>query len=249
MEVASIWCSPEELVTIGYQRTTVVMMNEAHNGLQRCIRTREIGRRILPTAHEAGVRHLAMEALWPYEFAEEANRTRTLPASPTEGYLAQPEMRFLIQEALYLGWMLIPYEADIMALPADPMEMESINWREEQQAHNIIEAVEALPAGTKLLVWCGNSHHSKHVSEWLPMGHWFRHLSGINHFGIDQCVTADLPSSSGTQSGPGLAKVFLMELAAFGGTAGFLTEEAPASFLRDREDQDAFILSTQNELV
>ena len=243
------WRSPEELVAIGFERSTVVMMNEAHSGLQRCIRTREIGRRILPAAHEAGVRHLAMEALWPYEFAEESNRTRTLPAGPTEGYLGQPEMRLFIQAALDLGWRLIPYEADIMALPADPMEMESVNWREEQQARNILKALEALPPGTKLLVWCGNSHHSRHVSEWLPMGHWFRHLSGIDHFGIDQCVTADFSSSRGTQSSPGLAERFASELAALGGTAGFLTEEAPVSFLRDREDQDAFILSTQNELV
>lgn len=249
MKNATVWRSPEELVAIGFERSTVVMMNEAHSGLQRCMRTRETGRRILPAAHETGVRHLAMEALWPYEFAMDANRTRSLPAGPTEGYLTQPEMRLFMQAALDLGWTLIPYEANFTALPADPRALESVNWREEQQARNILNALRELPTGSSLLVWCGNSHHSKSASEWLPMGYRFRELSDINHFAIDQCVTANFPSSSGSQWGPGLAERFIAELAEHGGTAGFLTEEAPVSFLRNREDQDAFILSVENEMA
>ena len=269
MKNATIWRSPEELVSVGFQRTTVVMMNEAHSGLKRCIRTREIGRRILPAAHEAGVRHLAMEALQPNSFADEANRARRVPEPNDEGYLAQPEMRRFIQAALDLGWTLVPYEADYEAHPAelrkaesinweeeqqtpglsDPA-MESISWREEQQARNLCHALGALPAGTMLLVWCGNSHHSKESHDWLaPMGYCFRELSSINHFSIDQDVTVDFGHSAGTQSGPGLAERFESELAARGGTAGFLTEDGPDSFLRDRKDQDAFILSTENELV
>jgi hypothetical protein len=57
-----MWRSPEELVMIGFSRSRIVMMNECHDGLLRCLSTREIGRRILPTAHKAGVRYLAMEA-------------------------------------------------------------------------------------------------------------------------------------------------------------------------------------------
>ena len=134
MEDTSVWRSPEALVTIGYQRSTVVMMNEAHSGLQRCIRTREIGRRILPAAHQAGVRHLAMEALWPYHFAEEANRTRCLPTTLTEGYLAQPEMRLFMQAALDLGWILIPYEPELRRIlrksrKLQSLDPERLNWR------------------------------------------------------------------------------------------------------------------------
>jgi hypothetical protein len=62
------------------------MANEFHNGLLRCVRTREIGRRLLPVAHECGVRHLAMEALYP-EFVEAPNRERRRPCSA--GYLEQ----------------------------------------------------------------------------------------------------------------------------------------------------------------
>ena len=62
------WCSVEELVQWGFGHAPVVMANEAHNGLARCIRTREAGIRMVRAAHEAGVRRLAMEALpWPAE--------------------------------------------------------------------------------------------------------------------------------------------------------------------------------------
>jgi len=104
------WRSVEELVEIGFQRSRVVMMNEAHAGELRCIRTRLIGQRILPAAYKMGARYLAMEALWP-EIVEEANRTRKLGEAPDGGYLAQPEMRSFIQAALDLGWMLVDYEA------------------------------------------------------------------------------------------------------------------------------------------
>jgi hypothetical protein len=81
----------------------------------RCRGTREIGRRILPTAHQAGVRYLAMEALNP-PFAEECNLIRRVP-EVREGYLSQPEMREFIQSALDLEWTIIPYEADMSLLP------------------------------------------------------------------------------------------------------------------------------------
>lgn len=264
-----VWRSPEELVSIGFERSRVVMMNEAHSGLQRCIRTREIGRRILPAAHQAGVRHMAMEALMPYEFAEEANRLRCIPDFPSRGYLAQPEMRLFIQAALDLGWILIPYEADIEALPAEhkraesanrdeeelagklsEVAMERINWREAQQALNLTNALNALPSGAKLLVWCGWGHHARAQFEegFTPMGYRFCQSNGTEFFGINQVVTVDAYPEDAPK-GPHLAERFAAELTAHGGTAGFLTEESPIAFLRNREDHDAFILSTQNELV
>ena len=60
------WCSVEELVRWGFAHAPVVMANEAHSGWARCIRTRDVGVRMIRSAHEAGVRRLAMEALpWP----------------------------------------------------------------------------------------------------------------------------------------------------------------------------------------
>ncbi len=62
------WRPVEDLVRWGFGHAPVVMANEAHSGLARCVRTREVGVRMIRAAHEAGVRRLAMEALdWPAE--------------------------------------------------------------------------------------------------------------------------------------------------------------------------------------
>jgi len=108
---AAAWRTPQQLVQEGFRRGRVVMLNEAHDGLTRCVRTRRVGRQILPSAHAMGARHLAMEALQPGD-AEAANTTRR-PPDAADGYLAQPDMAELIQAALALGWTLWAYEADI----------------------------------------------------------------------------------------------------------------------------------------
>lgn len=261
------WRHPEEIVEIAFQRASLVMMNEAHSGWKRCVRTRQIGRRILPIAHQAGVRHLAMEALFPL-FAEQCNSTRYW-MNGDFGYLSQPEMKEFIQTALDLGWTLIPYAADTFKWIAEKhgvdisnageaekrhwrQEFQSeltspefANWREEQQALNIIKALGSLPANTSLLVWCGNSHPSKKSMEgWYPMGYQFKRHSRIDPFVIDQNSTVKFDQS---QFRSELERSFAAELEKYGGTAGFLVEEAP-EILRGSLSEDAFLLSTQNEL-
>jgi hypothetical protein len=268
MQGETIWRSPEEIVEIGFQRSQVVMMNEAHSGWKRCIRTRQIGRRILAVAHQAGARHLAMEALFP-EFAEQCNKTRHLLEGEF-GYLSQPEMKDFIQTALDLGWTLLPYEADqlkwlavkhgIRFSDADSPDerlrrwqefqseftaLEFTNWREEQQALNLIQMLGSLPPKTPLLVWCGNSHHSKEAGgDWIPMGYQFKKHSSIDPFVIDQAFTVKFDIN---EFGIQLADEFAEDLHKYDGTAGFLIEEAPAQ-LRGNNSEDAILLSTQNEL-
>jgi hypothetical protein len=267
------WRSPEEIVEIAFQRASVVMMNEAHSGLQRCIRTRQIGQRILPVAHEAGVRHLAMEALNP-TFAEQANRDRVVPEYQ-KGYLSQPEMRSFIQAALDLGWTLVPYEFDRFKWLSEKhgidlsnsdeteryrrwqefqpelMTQEFTNWREKQQALNLIAALQSLPANTPLLVWCGNNHHSKEPSDgWLPMGYQFQQHSGTNPFVIDQVVGVKFDPTDDFFDTE-LILPFSDEFTKHGRTAGFLIDEMPASFARfsfQGLGDDSLLFSTQNEL-
>ena len=105
------WRPIEDLVRWGFEHAPVVMANEAHNGLARCIRTREVGIRMIQAAHEAGVRRLAMEAL-PHRHGDTQGPILAVPPD-TGGYLAQPEMRRLIGTALDLGWTLWAYEAVI----------------------------------------------------------------------------------------------------------------------------------------
>jgi hypothetical protein len=79
------------------------MANEAHNGLARCVRTRDVGVRMIRAAHEAGVRRLAMEAL-PWPAPDTPGPIVAIPPIPDHGgYLAQPDMRRLITAALELG--------------------------------------------------------------------------------------------------------------------------------------------------
>jgi hypothetical protein len=102
------WHPVEDVIRWGFAQSPVVMANEAHDGLTRCIRTREVGVRMIQAAHEAGVRRLAMEALpWPAPGTQ--GPIQAIPATAM-GYLGQPDMRRLIQTALDLGWSLWAYE-------------------------------------------------------------------------------------------------------------------------------------------
>jgi len=162
------WHSPEELIQIGFTNSRVVMMNEAHSGLKRCIRTRQIGESIIPTAHQLGVRYLAMEALDKHS-VDHANTHRSVPQME-RGYLAQPEMQSFIQAALNQSWTLITYEADsfiwlsqkhdispntsyeqIAPYLPELQSHEYTNWREAQQAQNLVSALEHLSADARIL--------------------------------------------------------------------------------------------------
>lgn len=246
------WRSAEELIGWGFAHAPVVMANEAHSGLARCIRTREVGVRMIQAAHDAGVRRLAMEALpWPAE--DTPGPIRAIPAIPPGqgGYLAQPDMRQLITVALELGWSLWAYEAVFEpAADADPAELlteEFTNWREREQARHLCQLVAAAPT-EPLLVWSGNGHASKEVmQEWVPMGHHFAAMSGTDPFVIDQTVSV----AFGGRSWPWLPDLLtaLGEiLAAHGGTAGILRDQAPPP-LNGWPGVDALILSTDNTLT
>src|SRR6266849_955490 len=250
------WRTPEELVEIGFSRARVVMMNEAHSGDERCVRTREIGRRILSAVHGRGVQHLAMEALI-VPFVEEENRTRQSPEVPADyGYLAQPDMKALMQAALDLGWTLVPYEADFSLQPPGLSHRAENNWREEMQARNLAAALNALPVDAKLLVWCGWAQHNKVPvlpgpggsdadEPWLLMGYHFKELSSIDPFVIDQTLTVHLPGLA--QYRQDWLEKITPQLTSLGGTAGFLREEAPLC-LKLEDGVDAWIASLDNEM-
>jgi hypothetical protein len=243
------WRPVEELIQWGFAHAPVVMANEAHSGLARCVRTREVGGRMIRAAHEAGVRRLAMEALtWPSQ--DTPGPIRAIP-SAVEGYLAQPDMQRMITTALDLGWSLWAYEAIIEITadtdPAELLSMEFTNWREREQAGNLRRVLAAAPA-EPLLVWCGNGHASKEGDdEWVPMGQHFRAHSGIDPFVIDQTVTVSFHGEPQPWVRELLAPLG-ETLAAHGGTAGILRDQAPRP-LDSRTDVDALVVSTDNALT
>jgi len=243
------WCPVEDLVRWGFAHAPVVMANEAHNGLTRCIRTRETGIRMIRAAHEAGVRRLAMEAL-PWPARDTPGPIRAIPPAD-RGYLAQPDMQRLIAAALELGWSLWAYEAVFeMTADTDPAELRSMeftNWREREQAANLCQLTAAAPA-EPLLVWCGNSHASKEkADDWVPMGWHFRAMSGTDPFVIDQTVTVSFHDQPQRWVQALLAELG-ETLAAYGGTAGILRDQAPAP-LCGWDNVDAVVVSTENSLT
>jgi hypothetical protein len=220
------WCSVEDLVRWAFAHAPVVMANEAHNGLARCVRTREVGVRMI--------------------------QGPILAIPPDrEGYLTQPDVQRLIGAALDLGWTLWAYEAVIEVTPDTDQEhlrsMEFSNWREREQAANLGRLLDAAP-GEPLLVWCGNSHASKvEHEEWIPMGWHFRDMSGIDPFVIDQDVTVDF----GREPQPWVRDLLVSVsdiLAAHGGTAGILRDQAPPP-LDGWAGIDALVVSTDNEMT
>jgi hypothetical protein len=240
------WCSVEELTRWGFEHSQVVMANEAHNGMTRCIRTRDVGIRIVRAAHQAGVRRLAMEALRE-RGADSPGPIRVIPAPG--GYLAQPDMRRLITTALDLGWSLWAYDIRLEGKP-DPAELlsrEFTNRRELEQARNLCQVLGVAPA-EPLLVWCGNGHATKEaIDDWVPMGWHFQALSGTDPFVIDQTPTVAFEG----QPQP-WAQALLAELsetvAAHGGTAGILRDQAPPP-LDTFPGVDGVIISTENALT
>lgn len=242
------WCSVEELVQCGFARARVVMANEAHDGLKRCTRTRDVGVRVIRAAHEAGVRRLAMEAL-PWPARDTPGPILDMPPAG-DGYLGQPDMRRLIAAALELGWSLWAYEAKFtMTSDTDQGQfrtMEFTNWREREQAATLCQLTTAAPA-EPLLVWCGNGHASKiKTDEWIPMGWHFRAISGTDPFVIDQTVTVDWDDEPRPWVQALLAELG-ETLTAHGGTACILRDQAPPS-LAGRDYADAFVVSTENTL-
>jgi hypothetical protein len=243
------WGSVEDVTRWGFAHAQVVMANEAHDGLARCVRTREVGVRVIRAAHEAGARRLAMEAL-PSPEEDTMGPIQALPPD-RGGYLAQPDMRTLIGTALDLGWTLWAYEAEITipsgADPAELLTMQFANWRDREQARNLSRVLAAAPA-EPLLVWTGGSHACKtEIGEWVPMGCHFPALAGTDPFVIDQNVSVAFKGRSEPWVDDLLADLG-ETLAAHGGSAGILREQAPSP-LDSRVGVDAVIVSTENRLV
>jgi hypothetical protein len=242
------WCSVEELTRWGFAQAQVVMANEAHNGLARSVRTREVGVRMIQAAHEAGVRRLAMEAL-PQPLNGSPGRVLSILPG-WGGYLAQPDMRKLIETALELGWGLWAYEADEAIKETDPAELlrlEFANQRDREQARNLCRVLAIAPE-EPLLVWAGDDHARKEPTHgWLTMGCHFPVMSGIDPFVIDQTVTIEFSAQSKPWV-PALLATLGSTLTAFGGTAGVLRDQAPPP-LNSWPGVDAVVVSTDNTLI
>jgi hypothetical protein len=240
------WLTVEELADVAFGSAPVVMANEAHDGMRRCVRTRRVGVRLVRAAHALGVRDLAMEALPAPRPREPVAWTEQPPVEG--GYLAQPDMRELTGTALGLGWRLWSYEAwtdpVLLAAPEQLLTQEHTNWREREQALNLAELAARTP---RLLVWCGNGHATREtLGDWVPMGYHYVRAADRPPYVIDQTGTVNWHDEE--QYLPdGALEALERELVTFGGTAAVLHHDAPEPLRR--LDADAFVLSVDNAMT
>ena len=159
-------------------------------------------------------------------------------------------MQRLIGTALDLGWTLWAYEAVIDFTP-DTDRNTGAGWSASTggsaSAANLGHLLDTAP-GEPLLVWCGNGHATKEkCGDLVPMGWHFREMSGVDPFVIDQTVTVDF-GEEGQQWVQELLESLDDILAAHGGTAGILRDQAPPP-LDGWAGVDALVVSTDNELT
>lgn len=148
----------------------VIMINESHAKPVH----RAFTYSLLEDLYREGYRYLAMEALNNY-----SNKCLDSLNVFTGYYTFEPVAGELIRKALRLGYKLISYE-DTLGL------QHSISQRDSVQAENIYTVIKNDPAA-KILVHAGYSHISeKKIGNYMPMAMWFKKLSGIDPFTIDQ---------------------------------------------------------------
>ena len=148
----------------------VIMINESHAKPVH----RAFTYSLLEDLYKEGYRYLAMEAFNNY-----SNKCLDSLNVFTGYYTYEPVAGELVRKALRLGYKLISYE--------DTLASEHTNsQRDSVQAENIFNVIKKDPSA-KLLVHAGYGHIGEEkIGDYTPMAVWFKKLSGIDPFTIDQ---------------------------------------------------------------
>jgi hypothetical protein len=158
----------------------VIMVNERHHAASDRLLTLDL----LPILRAKGFRYLALETLFA---TDTGMNSRDYPIEERTGaYLTEPVFGEVFREARRLGFELISYEFDPAACAAHP-ELSRQQCRDFQQASNIIERTLAVDSAAKIIVHVGYAHlHEAADPSWTPMALYFRRLSGIDPYTVDQ---------------------------------------------------------------
>ncbi len=129
---------------------------------------------LLNDLYKKGYRYLAMEAL-----NNLSNHCLDSLNVFTGFYTNEPVAGELVRKALQLGYKLISYE--------DTLAYKHTNsQRDSMQAANLYEVIKKDPAA-KMLVHAGDGHIAEeNTGDYFPMGYWFKKISGIDPFTIEQ---------------------------------------------------------------
>ena len=148
----------------------VIMINESHIKPVH----RAFTYSLLEDLYKEGYRYLAMEAFNNY-----SNKCLDSINVFTGYYIMEPVAGELVRKALQLGYRLISYE-DTLA------SEHSISQRDSVQAQNLYTVIRKDPSA-KILVHAGYGHiRESKIDNYTPMALWFKKISGIDPFTIDQ---------------------------------------------------------------
>lgn len=134
---------------------------------------------LLNDLYKKGYRYLAMEAL-----NNLSNHSLDSINVFTGFYTNEPVAGELVRKALQIGYQLISYE-DTLATVHTASQRDSI------QAENIYEVIKK-DSTAKILVHAGYGHIAEEKnSDYWPMGYWFRKISGIDPFTVEQTALTE----------------------------------------------------------
>ena len=163
-------------------REQVIMINEEH----RTPFHRAVTLQLLSRLYAKGFRYFAAETL--YETDAELEK-RGYPTQSTGFYTADPIYADTVRTALKLGYKVVPYEnIDAKCKSPDDNPEFCNDRRERGQAQNLYERILKNDPQAKILVHVGRGHNSKSESskEFNFMGFYFKNLTKIEPFTIDQ---------------------------------------------------------------
>lgn len=148
----------------------VIMINESHAKPVH----RAFTYSLLEDLYKEGYHYLAMEAFNNY-----SNKCLDSVNVFTGYYTYEPVGGELVRKALQLGYQLVSYE--------DTLASEHTNsQRDSVQAANIYEVIKK-DSTARVLVHAGYAHISEEkTGNYIPMAVWFKRISGIDPFTIDQ---------------------------------------------------------------
>lgn len=163
----------------------IVILNEAHD----CPQHRAFAHRLALALREIGFESLAVETLagkpGPVVF--------DYPTLATGHYSGEPVFADFLRQARSSGFQFMAYEAEPDKMPPKPRDSyETIRWREETQADNLVAHVLEPNPAARLLIYVGYSHATE---DWrtLPDGRqvgWLaaqlRKRTGIDPLTLDQ---------------------------------------------------------------
>ncbi|MBC7873242.1 MAG: hypothetical protein H7Y01_04560 [Ferruginibacter sp.] len=129
---------------------------------------------LLEELYKEGYRYLAMEAFNNY-----ANKSLDSLNVFTGYYTFEPVAGELVRKAMQLGYKLVAYEDTLAA-------GHSKSQRDSVQASTIYQVIKNDPLA-KIIVHAGFAHVSEEITgNFIPMAAWFRKISGLDPFTIDQ---------------------------------------------------------------